>query len=438
MMRLALWPRGLIGRVGLVLFAAVLLEVIGSVVVFEQAEILSGDQSQAWRIAEELATAARVFGVTTPLQRPVIGHSMSSNELTIDWSDARDDRLADGAGTQTRSLREAIVAHEPMLAQLDLRLQVQAVSAGKALDGSLRLPDGSFLHFHAPNLETPVPALYAQLGSVAVLSICVLVAALLLVRTLASPLALLARATDAIGHGPAVLLDVHGPREVRRVARAFNAMQERIAKLITGRTEALAAVSHDLRTPIARLRLRAGFLTDADDRKAFESDLAEMEAMVNDLLDHLGGEDDPEKPRRTDLVALLTTLVEDAVDAGHVATYSGPDRLILNLRARGLKRGLSNIVNNALAYGDTARVSVSRTATGVCIAIEDDGPGIPSADVDAVFEPFRRLETSRNRSTGGTGLGLTIARQAIQREGGTITLVNQPEFGLRVEVSLPF
>ncbi|WP_158811292.1 ATP-binding protein [Beijerinckia sp. L45] len=435
-MRLALWPRGLIGRVGLVLVAAILLEVIGSVVVFEQAEILSGDQIQAWRIAEELVTSMRVFDVTPQPQRPVVGRSMSSRELTIDWRDTRDNR-PEGAGTQTRILREAIIAHEPGLADLDLRLQVQAAAVGKALDGSLRLPDGTFLRFHAPNLETPVPALYAQLGSVLILSVCVLVAALLLVRTLASPLALLARATDAIGHGAPVLLDVHGPREVRRVARAFNAMQDRIARLITGRTEALAAVSHDLRTPIARLRLRAGFLADADDREAIEADLAEMEAMVNDLLDHLGGEDDPEKPRRTDLVTLLTTLVEDASDAGHIATYSGPDRLILDLRPRGLKRGLSNIVNNALAYGDTARVSLTRTASAVCIAIDDDGPGIPSADVDAVFEPFRRLEGSRNRSTGGTGLGLTIARQAVQREGGTITLVNRPEGGLSVRVSLP-
>lgn len=436
-MRLALWPRGLIGRVGIVLFAAVLLEVIGSVVVFEQAEILSGDRIQAWRIAEELVTSMQVFDVTPQAQRPVVGRSMSSNDLTIDWSETRADKPAEGERAKTQILRKAIVAHEPALADRDLRLQVHVGAAGKALDGSLRLPDGSFLRFHAPNLETPVPALYTQLGSVAILSVCVLVAAILLVRTLASPLALLARATDAIGHGAPVLLDLHGPREVRRVARAFNAMQERIAKLIAGRTEALAAVSHDLRTPIARLRLRAGFLADADDRQAVEADLSEMEAMIQDLLDYLGGEDDPEKPRRTDLVALLTTLVEDAVDAGHVASYNGPDRMILTLRARGLKRGLSNIVNNALAYGDTARVSLMRTASHVCISIDDDGPGIPIADAEAVFEPFRRLEGSRNRSSGGTGLGMTIARQAIERDHGTITLVNRSEGGLSVRISLP-
>lgn len=436
-MRLAVWPRGLIGRVGLVLFAAVLLEVIGSVAVFEQAEILSGDQTQAWHIAEDLATTTRVLAVTPPQQRAAVTGTMSSNDLTIEWVASDEHAFGKGVGSQTRSFREAFLEREPALAQMDLQLQSHPVPSGKALDGSLRLADGSVLRFHAPNLRSPVPALYAQLGSIAILSMCVLVAALLLVRTLAAPLALLARATDAIGHGPPVLLDVRGPREVRRVASAFNAMQARIAKLVAGRTEALAAVSHDLRTPIARLRLRVGFLTGAEDRRAIEADLAEMEAMVNDLLIHLGGEDDPEKPRRTDLAAILTTLVEDATDAGHVATYSGPDRLILTLRARGLKRALSNIINNAVAYGDTARVSLSRTATGISVSVDDDGPGIPSADLDAVFEPFRRLEASRNRVTGGTGLGLTIAQQAIHRDGGTIALVNRREGGLSVQVSLP-
>lgn len=436
-MRLSLWPHGLIGRVGLVLFAAVLLAVIGSTLVFEQAEKLSGGEIQAWRVADQLQAASRVLSVTDADRRMVVADALSVLDLSLQWGETDQGRVLQGQGPVSRRLREDMLEHEPALAAQDLRLHAASEVSDKTFDGDLRLEDGSVLRFRVQNLRTPVPAIYAQLGSVAIFSICVLGAALLLVRTLADPLERLVQATDAIGHGPAVAMLARGPREVRRVARAFNAMQQRIDRLIQSRTEALAAVSHDLRTPISRLQLRAGFLPSEEDRRAFETDLGEMEAMVTDLLDYLGGEADPEKPRRTNLAAIVMTLVDAASDAGHAVSYRGPDRLILDVRPLGIKRALSNIINNAVAYGDTARVALAEAADVVTITINDDGPGIPEDAREAVFEPFHRLESSRNRDTGGTGLGLTIARQAVARERGSITLANRAEGGLTVTVVLP-
>ncbi|MBB6251293.1 ATP-binding protein [Nitrospirillum iridis] len=432
-----LWPRSLIGRLGVVLFGAVLLAVIGNAIVLVQAEQDYGDETQTWHIAEQVETAGHVLSAIEPERREAVADSLSSPFLTFTWVPAPTQRADQGDNPASWLLRHEMIEHRPALAGLDLRLRTGAQTPSKAFDGDLLLADGSALRFGATDLPAYVPVLYAQLGSIALLSIGVLLMALFLVQTLAAPLKMLVKAADAVGHGPPVFVPTRGPQEIRRVAQAFNAMQRRIDRLIASRTEALAAVSHDLRTPIGRLRLRAGFLSSAEDRAAFDGDLDEMEAMVNDLLDYLGGEEDPEKPRRTDLPALLSTLVDNATDAGHVARYDGPERLTLNVRPLGMRRAFSNIINNAIAYGGTARVEVRDTGASALVRVSDDGPGIPEAHFDAVFEPFHRLEESRNRGTGGTGLGLTIARQAVAREGGTITLQNRPGGGLTVVISIP-
>ena len=427
-MRARLWPTGLIGRVGLVLFAALVLELVGSAVLFEQAENLAGDQNAAQRIADGVDAAARVLALTPAANRPSVADTLSEKTLTLRW------KAGAGAPTPTNvaseALRAKIVAAEPELAPIHL-----APAAGGVV-GTLPLPDGSVLAFHA-DVRPTVPAYLTQLWSIGLLSGAVLLAALLVVRTLGAPLRMLVTATDAIGHGPAVALTEHGPREVRRVARAFNAMQARIGRLIADRTQALAAVSHDLRTPIGRMRLRAGFLPPGEDRTAFESDLAEMEAMLADLFAYLGGDADPEQPRRTDLAVTLATLVDDATDAGHEASYEGPEHLAIEARPLALKRALSNLVDNAIGYGGCARVALRGTPGTIAIDVEDEGPGIPAAERAAVFDPFYRGDASRNRARGGMGLGLAITRAAILREGGTIALETALGGGLRVEVRLP-
>ena len=427
-MRARLWPTGLIGRVGFVLLAALGLEFVGSAVLFEQAETFIGDENQAQRIAADIDVAVRVLALTPVGNRPGVAGTLSEQGLALTWR--REDDTLPTPDMRSEALRRRIVAAEPKLSSMKL------APVEHGLVGTVSLPDGSHLAFRTATPPAP-PFDLKRLWSIGLLSSGVLLAALLVVRTLAAPLRLLVSAADAIGRGPAVAVAEHGPRDVRRVASAFNAMQARIAKLVEDRTQALAAVSHDLRTPIGRMRLRAGFIDAGEDRAAFEADLDEMEAMLADLLAYLGGEADPEKPRRTDLAVTLAMLVDDATDAGREASYEGPDHLVVQARALALKRALSNILGNALSYGHRARATLRVAPGEVIVTVDDDGPGIPEAEIDAVFEPFYRVDASRNRASGGMGLGLAIARQAIQRDNGTIVLENRAEQGLRVVVTLP-
>jgi signal transduction histidine kinase len=207
--------------------------------------------------------------------------------------------------------------------------------------------------------------------------------------------------------------------------------------LVSDRTQALAAVSHDLRTPIQRLRLRAGFLDDAEAQRSIDADLDEMEAMVEATLAFLRGDADGEEPRPTDLAAILRTLCDEAADRGAAVAVAGPDHILLRLRPVAAKRAFANLIDNALKYGGAARVTLRESPAAAVVSVEDDGPGIPEAAMATVFEPFQRLEASRNRGTGGTGLGLTIARRAVEGHGGTIVLANRPGGGLLVTVRLP-
>jgi len=203
------------------------------------------------------------------------------------------------------------------------------------------------------------------------------------------------------------------------------------------RTQALAAVSHDLRTPITRLRLRAGFLDDPEMQAAIDADLQEMEAMIEATLAYLRGEAETEPRQVVDLAALLSTLTDGVCDAGGAASYAGPNHIALPLHPSAVRRAFANLVNNAVAYGGGAQVTAAQSGAGVLVRVEDTGPGIPEADLDRVFEPFQRLEHSRNRGTGGVGLGLAIARQAIANEGGSVRLSNRDGGGVCAEVFLP-
>lgn len=200
---------------------------------------------------------------------------------------------------------------------------------------------------------------------------------------------------------------------------------------------ALAAVSHDLRTPITRMRLRAGFLTDLEMQTSIDRDLSEMEAMIEATLAYLSGEQVIERPRPIDLPALLTTLIDAETDMGRAASYEGPAHLTVTARPLALKRAFANLIANAVVYGGRARVRLHLTDRRIFFNVEDDGPGISNEDIKRVFDPFVRLENSRNRHSGGVGLGLTIARQAVTAMGGSLVLENRPGGGLTARVELP-
>jgi len=428
--RIRLWPRGLVGQVMVVLLAAVLLEFLGSTAFYEQAQTYSADDAQFFRMAEQLAIDMRLLNATAPERRPDFAAMLSTMGLALRWTPASPvPPEAHGLHPLHRRLASAL---QPFGAA-PLRLVAQPARS-RELAGVLTLRDGSQLHFTAWGLMQR-HTVTRGLMSASILAGCVILVAAMLVRSLSLPLRALARVADSIGRGPPVMAAEDGPHEVRHLGRALNAMQGRIARLIADRTEALAAVSHDLRTPLARLRLRAGFL-EPDAQGAIEADLDEMEAMVGSVLSFLAGEADSERRRTVDLAALLATLVDHEADAGRDARYVGPDQATITVRPLAMKRVFANLISNAIAYGGSAIVTLERAGTGLRVLVEDDGPGIPEAELERVTTPFYRLDASRSRATGGMGLGLAIVQREVAREGGRLTLSNRTPHGLRVEIVL--
>jgi len=309
---------------------------------------------------------------------------------------------------------------------------------GVSLVTQVALRDGRWVSF-----DTRLPRESASLPLRLLLTLGVLLAAVLVlsfiaVRWLSRPLRTLADAAEALGkniHRPPLPED--GPTEVRQAAQAFNTMQSRLVRYIEDRTQVLAAMSHDLKTPLTRLRLRAELLDDDDLRQRFELDLREMEAMVTDALAALRGLDGPTLSLPVDVMALLEALQADNGEMGRVVVIAGQASAPLLGDPARLKRCIANLIDNAVLYGQRAAVEVEDTPQALTLRIRDDGTGIPEALLERVFDPFYRLEASRSRDTGGTGLGLSIARNIARAAGGDLTLHNRPEGGLEAQLVLP-
>lgn len=252
------------------------------------------------------------------------------------------------------------------------------------------------------------------------------------------PLRRFAEAADRLGldANPPPLPE-RGPRELRNATRAFNRMTARIRRLVDDRTLMLAAVSHDLKTMLTRLRLRAEFIEDGEQKEKAAADLDEMQAMLEATLSFARDDAADERPVAVDLAAMLQSLAADLADAGRAAAYEGPDRLTLRGRPVALRRVFENLLDNALRYGGEAAVSLRQADGRAEVRIEDRGPGIPAALRERVFDPFFRVEASRSRATGGSGLGLAVVRAVVQRHDGEIALEDRPGGGLRARVALP-
>jgi len=328
------------------------------------------------------------------------------------------------------------------------RLRPREIQAGMRF-GTLylaaRLPDGG----QWLNMSLRMPPLRPWHSETFLIAFLLMTAAaaLLIVwatRRLTRPVRDLARAAEALGRDVnAPPMPEDGPREVATAARAFNTMAGRIRRFVGDRTGMLAAIGHDLRTPITRLKLRAEFLEDEEQRAKTLADLEEMEAMVNATLAFARDDAAAEPSVPLDLAALCRTVLDEAADARpdtapEAFAYAGPERLTVRGRPIALKRALANLVANAANYGGAARVALDPPRAGhIHLRVDDDGPGIPEESREAVFQPFRRLETSRNRETGGVGLGLPIARNILRAHGGDVTLRNREGGGLSAEVTLP-
>jgi signal transduction histidine kinase len=257
-------------------------------------------------------------------------------------------------------------------------------------------------------------------------------------RRLTAPLARFAAAAERLGVEPdAPALKEDGPRELRAATQAFNTMQERLQRFVADRTQMVAAMSHDLRTPLTRLRLRAELVDDEDMQRRMLADLSDMQAMIDATL-AFARDDAKREPRGPlDLAALLQSLCDDRVDAGLDADFEGPRHVTVLGRPVALRRAYANLIDNAIAYGGKAMVTLTATADGATVTVCDDGPGIPPHQLEKVFQPFYRVEGSRSRDTGGVGLGLSTARTILCGHGGDVTLANRPEGGLRATAFLP-
>lgn len=260
----------------------------------------------------------------------------------------------------------------------------------------------------------------------------------LVARMATRPIRQLAQAASRLGsdidHAP---LAETGPTEIRQAAHAFNAMQGRIRRQIQHRTHMLAAITHDLQTPLTRMRLRLEKVSDAELQQKLIDDLGVMHGMVREGLDLARSMDSSEKVQALDIDSLLDSVCADAADAGQDVSLQGSTRAFVMAQPGALRRCLTNLIDNACKYGRQARVSIALEQQKIAIRIRDQGPGIPDAELEAVFEPFYRLEASRSRDTGGTGLGLTIALNIAENHHGQLRLRNLPEGGLEVLLELP-
>ena len=274
--------------------------------------------------------------------------------------------------------------------------------------------------------------------SLVVLLAVVCAVTLLAARWVTRPLKTLAAAAEELGNDlKRPPLDEGGPLEVSRAARAFNAMQAKLAALISDRTRMFSAMSHDLKTPITRLRLRTELLDDPVLREKFAQDLKEMEDMVGAALDLMRGLDSSEPAQPVDIMALAESIAADAREVGGTVEIAGAAAAPFIGHAQALKRCLTNLVDNAVKYGNRATIVIEDSAQNLIIRVRDAGPGLAEAELERVFEPFYRVEASRNRATGGNGLGLTIARNAARAHGGDLVVQNRPEGGLEALLTLP-
>jgi signal transduction histidine kinase len=433
-----LLPDTLGGRIVLVLLVGLMAFHLGSLWLHQiGTEAMLGTTREA-QLAERLVAAKRAVAELPTEERDRTAHALSTASLDMHWTRAATVPPVQASSARIEALRSRLGELVPEFDITGLRLGYgEDGVAGHQLLGALPLPDGSWLNFSAAVFRSPASE-HATLLSTTAMAVGILLLGLLVVRLIGRPLRALSDAADRFGGpGPVVPVPEEGPREVRQAAQAFNRMQGRIDRLIADRTQALAAVSHDLRTPIARLRLRAGFVEDGEAARAIDADLDEMEAMIGSTLAYLRGETESEPRKQADVVAMVETLCDAAADAGADVVYAGPSQAKLVCSPVTLKRAFSNLIDNAVKYGGGARVSLDDQGRELLVRIEDDGPGIPEADMQMVFEPFRRLETSRNRGTGGSGLGLTIARRAIEQHDGRLQLSNRPGSGLLALVHLP-
>lgn len=375
----------------------------------------------------QVAAAASRNGFTAEIANTGIGEGEPDIELTS----ALLKRLGEDRHIVSQTM--ACAAEAPNAPQ---RYRQQAVCRTV----SLSLRDGTFLHLVLQPRRPPpaAPPKSRLLFYVFFLATCLGLLAYAVARMSVQPLRQLAQAATELGRNiERPPLAERGPTEVRHAASAFNTMQAQIRRYIQDRTQILAAITHDLQTPLTRIRLRLEKVQDRELQARLVEDLSAVQTMIKDGLDLARSMHSEEPMQRTDFDSILDSVCADAAEAGQDVTLSGLTGVALAAQPNALRRCLTNLIDNAVKYGGYARVAAKRDKNKVIVQVRDGGPGIPEDMLEAVFDPFFRLEASRSRYTGGTGIGITIARNIAVKHGGRLYLGNHPDGGLVATLELP-
>ena len=435
------FPVSLFARMALILLAGLLTAQLASLWLQwgERATVVS--QARGLNFADRVAETIRALEGIAPAQRNVSLSAVQSSDLRVTL--IQDDQVS--RNPPRGQIQAAIGAR--LGSARDIRSLgggMHGGAGGMQQHGNpmrsfdVRLIDGQWVRITAlPEPETP--ALSNDLIVQLLITLIIVTAVVMIaVRQATKPLKQLAEAADTLGRDlDAPPLAESGPAETRLAAQAFNRMQARIKRLIDERARALAAVSHDLRTPLTRMRLRAELVDDEKLRDQMASDLDAMAAMIDATLDYLRGLQDSEAVRPIDMNALLQSLADDVAVLGRSISVEGLASAPYTGRLSALRRALQNLIDNAIKYGHSARLCIEDNAVELIIAVEDEGPGIPTAELSRVGEPYYRPDASRSRETGGVGLGLSIAKDIALIHGGELRFANRPQGGFSATLVLP-
>ena len=428
-------------RIALTIIAAMLASLALNALFVQVAGIWARPPIERTGLLERIAASTRVIEAAPAQLRPQLASAASSSTLEVLWNAQRSQFNLPGDGEPVET------GKVPALRQLlgDDR-EIEVFSPDDWPPGSTQahyvalvpLADGSWLTFTPPERSWGL-SLDARIAVIIALGlVATLLVAWIATRQLANPLQRFAGAARRFGGDlNAPPIDIEGPHEIRQAIIAFNTMQAQIQHFIGERTHMLASISHDLRAPLTRMRLRSEFMEDLDHQQKLIRDIEEMQSMINAALAFFREGTQLEQPTTFDLSELLQTILDDYRDQNLLIDFSGPAHMVYDGRPLGIKRVIVNLLENAVKYAERPRIALSRNARSICIEVCDEGPGIPEESLQRVFDPFFRLETSRNRETGGVGLGLSAARAIVREQGGELTLSNRKGSGLVARVELP-
>ena len=440
-----LWPRSMAGRTSLVLIAGMVVILCLGAAAWSLSLFGEAGPRQNFRQADRIANLAVLLDRTPTAVRVEMLAGLQTSGFRAAWSSEIDQDVVATQDWFTRHLethlRRALARRG---ADTVLVGHVSEAAGGTApmLVGPilvrLRLADGTWLDVFAEDSWHDPWRLIGFLSMIVVVGGGLTGLAVWVSRRVTAPLGRFSIAAARLGTDvDAPPLPEIGPSEIREAAQTFNQMQQRIRRFIEDRALMLAAISHDLGTMLTRFRLRIEFIEDGEQRTKAAADLEEMQAMLNEAIAFARDLSAAEPRTRVDLAGLLRTLADDLADAGQPVSFDGPPHCPFPCRPAALRRACANLIDNAVKYGGEAEVGLAKSGEDVVITVADRGPGIPEAAREKVFDPFFRLEGSRSRETGGTGLGLAVARNAVRRHGGDIALADRPGGGLVVRISLP-